>query len=44
MSAGNCDPQEDLVGVLLTQRAWTSPIPPNVCQDFWTSADQAIDD
>ncbi len=38
------DPREDLVTVLRTQRAWTSPSPPNVCRDFWTSAYQAIDD
>jgi hypothetical protein len=38
------DPHEDLVGILMTQRAWTSPVPPNVCQDFWTLAYQAIDD
>ena len=38
------DPHEDLVGVLMTQRAWTSPVPPPVCQDFWTLAYQAIDD
>ncbi len=38
------DPHEDLVGILMTQRAWTSPVPPPVCQDFWTSAYQAIDD
>jgi len=38
------DPQEDLVGILLTQRAWTSPNPPDVCRDFWTLAYQAIDD
>jgi CubicO group peptidase (beta-lactamase class C family) len=38
------DPREQLVGILLTQRAWTSPIPPPVCQDFWTSVYQAIDD
>jgi CubicO group peptidase (beta-lactamase class C family) len=38
------DPQEDLVGILMTQRAWTSPIPPDVCRDFWTLAYQAIDD
>ncbi|HKO07928.1 MAG TPA: serine hydrolase, partial [Alphaproteobacteria bacterium] len=38
------DPSEDLVGILMTQRAWTSPRPPNVCLDFWTSAYQAIDD
>ena len=39
-----CDPREDLVGILLTQRAWTSPNPPDVCRDFWTLAYQAIDD
>jgi len=38
------DPQEDLVGIPLTQRAWTSPNPPDVCRDFWTLAYQAIDD
>jgi CubicO group peptidase (beta-lactamase class C family) len=38
------DPTEDLVGILLTQSAWTSPTPPAVCRDFWTSVYQAIDD
>jgi CubicO group peptidase (beta-lactamase class C family) len=38
------DPHEDMVGILMTQRAWTSPIPPLVCKDFWTLAYQAIDD
>ena len=38
------DPREELVGILMTQRAWTSPSPPNVCLDFWTSAYRAIDD
>ena len=38
------DPQEALVGILLTQRAWTSPNRPDVCRDFWTLAYQAIDD
>ena len=38
------DPSEDMVGILMTQRAWTSPRPPNVCRDFWTAAYQAIDD
>ncbi len=38
------DPHEDLVGILMTQRAWTSPVQPLVCQDFWTSIYQAIDD
>ncbi|MFI9272670.1 serine hydrolase domain-containing protein [Kitasatospora sp. NPDC052896] len=38
------DPREELVTVLLTQRAFTSPVPPPVCQDFWTATYQAIDD
>jgi CubicO group peptidase (beta-lactamase class C family) len=38
------DPREELVGILMTQRAWTSPNPPDVCLDFWASAYQAIDD
>jgi len=38
------DPREGIVGILLTQRAWTSPRPPDVCRDFWTLAYQAIDD
>jgi CubicO group peptidase (beta-lactamase class C family) len=38
------DPREDMVTILMTQRAWTSPSPPDVCLDFWTLAYQAIDD
>src|SRR5438270_450614 len=38
------DPREEMVIILMTQRAWTSPRPPDVCLDFWTSAYQAIDD
>ncbi len=38
------DPHEDLVGTLLTQRAWESPSPPPACLDFWTSVYEAIDD
>jgi CubicO group peptidase (beta-lactamase class C family) len=38
------DPRENMVTILMTQRAWTSPSPPHVCLDFWTSAYQAIDD
>lgn len=38
------DPKEDMVIILMTQRAWTSASPPHVCLDFWTSAYQAIDD
>jgi CubicO group peptidase (beta-lactamase class C family) len=35
-----CDPKEDLVGIVLTQRV----IPLDVYRDFWTLAYQAIDD
>jgi len=38
------DPAEELVVILMTARAWTSPIPPAVFTDCWTSAYQAIDD
>jgi CubicO group peptidase (beta-lactamase class C family) len=38
------DPKEGVVGVLMTQRAWTSPSPPNICLDFWALLYQAIDD
>jgi hypothetical protein len=40
----NSDPREEMVTILMTQRAWTSPIPPDVCLDFATLAYQAIDD
>jgi hypothetical protein len=33
-----------MVGIVMTQRAFTAPIPPDVILDFWTSAYQAIDD
>ena len=38
------DPAEQMVTILMTQCAWTSPEPPNICRDFWTLAYQAIDD
>jgi CubicO group peptidase (beta-lactamase class C family) len=38
------DPSEDMVTILMTQRGWSSPNPPDVCLDFWTSAYQSIDD
>jgi CubicO group peptidase (beta-lactamase class C family) len=38
------DPREELIGILMTQAAWTSPSGPDVYHDFWTSAYQAIDD
>jgi CubicO group peptidase (beta-lactamase class C family) len=44
---GTCvytDPAEELIGILLTQRQMTSPMPPAVFRDFWTCAYQAIDD
>ncbi len=38
------DPQEEMVTIQLTPRAWESASPPDVCRDFLTSAYQAIDD
>jgi len=38
------DPREDMLAILMTQRAWESADPPDVCLDFWTSVYQAIDD
>ena len=38
------DPKEQMVGILMTQRAWESPTPPAVTLDFWTGAYQSIDD
>jgi CubicO group peptidase (beta-lactamase class C family) len=38
------DPAEELIGILLTQREMTSPVPPPVFRDFWTCAYSAIED
>jgi CubicO group peptidase (beta-lactamase class C family) len=38
------DPTEGMVTMLFTQRGWSSPQPPPVATDFWTSAYAAIDD
>jgi CubicO group peptidase (beta-lactamase class C family) len=38
------DPTEEMFTILLTQRSWTSPVPPPMFNDFWTCAHQAIDD
>ena len=38
------DPAEGLIGIIMTNQMWTSPSPPAVCRDFWTSAYAAIDD
>jgi CubicO group peptidase (beta-lactamase class C family) len=37
------DPDEDLIGILLTNQAWSSPAPPPVCEDFWTCAYALVD-
>ncbi|WP_035840975.1 serine hydrolase domain-containing protein [Kitasatospora azatica] len=37
------DPAGGVIGVLLTQRLFSSPVLPLVHQDFWTSAYQALD-
>jgi CubicO group peptidase (beta-lactamase class C family) len=41
---GYTDPVEDMVGILLTQRAATSPRPWPLFQDFWALVYAAIDD
>jgi CubicO group peptidase (beta-lactamase class C family) len=38
------DPGEELVTILMTQAAWSSPAAPDVCRDFAASAYAAIDD
>jgi CubicO group peptidase (beta-lactamase class C family) len=38
------DPTEEMITMLMTQKAWTSPALPVVARDFWTSAYAAIDD
>ena len=37
-ASGYSDPNEDLVGILMTQRVWDSPRAPQVLTDFWTQA------
>ncbi len=36
-----CDPDRSRFGVLLTQRAWSSPEPPSVVRTFWDVVDGA---
>lgn len=38
------DPVEGIIGILMTSQAWASPVPPPVCQDFWTCIYAAIED
>jgi hypothetical protein len=33
-----------LIGILLSQAAWTSPSPPDVCREFWKATYRAIVD
>ena len=36
------DPHRQAVTILLTQRAWTSPVPPPVFRDFWATTRAAL--
>lgn len=36
------DPQRQIVTILLTQRAWTSPVSPPVCREFWATTRAAL--
>lgn len=38
------DPDEDPVGVVLTNQAWFSPTPPPVARDFWAATYGAFAD
>jgi CubicO group peptidase (beta-lactamase class C family) len=38
------DPAAELAGVLLTTQMWNSPVPPAVCDAFWTAAYAATAD
>ncbi|MGE5149406.1 MAG: serine hydrolase domain-containing protein, partial [Rhodospirillaceae bacterium] len=43
-TSAHLDPAEDMIGILMTQRAMESPMPPKVFRDFWTGAYQAFND
>jgi len=43
-TSGYSDPEEDMVGILMTQRLTDSPESAHIFDDFWTLAYQAIDD
>jgi CubicO group peptidase (beta-lactamase class C family) len=43
-TAWSVDRSEQLVAILMTQQAWSSPAPPAVVRDFRTSAYAALDD
>jgi CubicO group peptidase (beta-lactamase class C family) len=43
-TSGYADPKEEMVAIMMTQRAMGSPSAPALFDDFWTSVYQAIDD
>jgi len=43
-TAWHNDPAEDLVMIVLTQQALTSPVSPGIFRDFWTTTYTAIED
>lgn len=43
-TSGYSDPEEDMVGILMTQRFTDAPVSTCMFSDFWTSVYQAIDD
>jgi CubicO group peptidase (beta-lactamase class C family) len=43
-TAWRVDPSEKMITMLMTQKGLTSPDPPRLFRDFWTSAYAAVDD
>jgi CubicO group peptidase (beta-lactamase class C family) len=43
-TSGYSDPEEDFIGILMTQRLADSPESARIFNDFWTLAYQAVDD
>jgi hypothetical protein len=37
------DGRRRMIAILIAERPWTSPSPPHVCLNFWSSASQLID-
>jgi len=37
------DPSSNITGVLMTQTSWTSPKPPQICEDFWRALHPKLD-
>jgi hypothetical protein len=36
--------RQRMIGILIAERPWTSPSPPHVCLNFWSSASQVNDE